>query len=181
MEYGYKNPNGLKYSWLKKEVEKKIGEPLSPDAEYAFIDWVSEYFSCTDFEDLELNNKLRWIKHHLLLSSGNVERFDSSYKAFNNAYWVMKGITTKQYLDYLELKESRKNAKWATIFAILSILIATVAIGIGAYQSAKAPKPPFEVRVIEDKSGMNELEKENKQLKDSLYEAKLLIAVYESE
>ncbi len=181
MEFGFNNPNGLKYSWLRKEVERKLGEAIAPDAEYAFIDWISESFSCTDFNDLQLEKKLEWIKHHLVLSSGNVERFDKSYKEFNKAVWVMKGSTTKQYLDYLELKETRKNAKQASGLSIFSIFVAVAAILIGAFQNVGTPKPPFEVKVIEDKTRTDPLEKKIDQLEERLYEAETLIAVYKSD
>lgn len=45
----------------------------------------------------------------------------------------LSGDATMQYLDYLELKESRESAKWASRYSLIAIVIATIAILLQFY------------------------------------------------
>ena len=46
------------------------------------------------------------------------------------------------------------------------------------YQPENA-QPPYEVKVIEDKTRNDELQKENKQLKEELFKAEMMVKVLE--
>ncbi|MEM6813280.1 MAG: hypothetical protein AAF600_02685 [Bacteroidota bacterium] len=103
----------------------------------------------------------------------------------NRKYW-QDGNANKQYLDYLELQESRKAAttarkqsSWSIGIALLAIVVSSL---LGLYSINSAPKPiqpPYDVKIIEDRSGADELNKENDSLRNRLYEANILIEGYE--
>lgn len=198
MEIGFKNPNGIKYSILKEKVEatsKKMGRFLEP----AFMKWVGEYFDSDYPSHQHIVNHINKAKPYLQRGTAVDQMYKKAYEDFTAKIWVIKGTTVKQYIDYLELKESRvaaSNAQVASIEAnkksstsirlAIGAIIASVVLGlISIYTS---PKPPFDVKVIEDttkaklfESKSNELLKENKELKEQLYQAEILIETYESD
>ena len=114
----------------------------------------------------------------------------------------MDGNASKQYVDYLELVEARTSSKNAMDKAktsinlnIISIGIAVVALGItilamaftGYYSNKEfnkpdpiIPKPPYEVKIIENNPKVQKLEKEVKDLSNELHEAEMLISSFES-
>ena len=164
MEIGYNYPNGTNYNLLKSKVEKET-EIFSPALEIAFIKWVSVRFSTSSISDNALKNLTpkvcTWLK--------NKDKADISYKdcydEFSSCLWIIKGVTVKHYIDYLELKDSRKNAQQATCIAIIAIFLGLLTSIFQIYQGLNAPKPPFNVEIIEDKTNFRELEMENKNLK----------------
>ncbi len=127
-----------------------------------------------DFLQKDLNNEMYHTRSHYL----------ALYDLLADKYFL-KGTAAKQYLDYLELKESRitsaqarKKSFWSIIIAIGAFVISTI---LGAYSIYSSPKPPFDVKVIENTTRTDELFKDNLELKQELYEAEMLMQIYEGE
>ncbi|MDO6819073.1 hypothetical protein [Zobellia sp. 1_MG-2023] len=187
MEIGRANEeNGITYFDLVKEVEKGLDRKFNESSEATFYDWFTDSFIKKGGNDELKEQMFRWkIRNYFTNKYVNPDsRFKESrdwkdVENILNTHYFLNGITSKQYLDYLELKEARKNAKQATGFSLFSIFVAVAAIVIGAIQSISSPKPPYEVQVIEDRTRTKELQQENQDLKEELYKAQMLIAVYE--
>lgn len=98
----------------------------------------------------------------------------------NYKYWLNREAS-KQYLNYAEYKSARKSSRKATIFAIISVLIVAGSFWF-TYQAAnEEPKPNYDVKVNEDNTRPQNLEKENNQLREELYKAERMLRVYESD
>ncbi len=201
MEIGYTNPDGLTYKELKESVENELGINFTYTIERAFIKWVLDSFDSVYDTD---NTKTEVIRNSLSYLR-EPDRLDPSYqRTYNNLEnntLSIKGSIVKQYIDYLELKESRETARdakesakianglasksvklalWALILSGAFGLISAI-VGIWSVTSSSKPiEPPYDVKIIEDKSGVKELQRENDSLRNEIYEANILIDSYES-
>ncbi len=175
MEYGYNNPQGFEYTELKDNIEGQLKLSLNQDAEYGLVEWFIESFTSVDNYSHSHKNGL--------LEAFRLNNENTSMQRFLNSTWIIRGLTTKQYIDYLELKESRENSNRAFKTSIGSIVIALASVVISWYLSFNSPKPiapPYDVKIIEDKTSTKQLEKEVMELEEKLFQAELLIEVYEN-
>ncbi|MFD2589087.1 hypothetical protein ACFSQJ_19335 [Croceitalea marina] len=187
MEIGFNNPNGIKYFDLKKRIEETTSIKFDSSLESTFIKWIGESFESTFDDKNQLNAIISNSQPYIRFREGVDIIYKNAYDDFSFRSWVIKGATVKQYLDYLELQESRKAAiqakKQSNLsiwIAIGAIIISTILGVISILNSPKPPQPPYDMKIIEDKSGMKELQKENDSLKNEIYEAQMLIESYES-
>lgn len=182
--------DGVSYFELVKQLEKELGYNFFYESEYTFLNWFIENF---DFQ--QSNRKLDdikafidWVlftKYELDFENSNYDRDNQSPEIFKQIFFL-KGQASKQYIDYQELQESRlaavqsrKQSNYSIVIALGAILISSI-LGIATliYQPENA-QPPYNVKVIEDKTKTNELKKENKQLKEELFKAELKVKVLE--
>ncbi len=192
MEIGHKNPNGISYFDLKKEIEKEIIFSNDQGSELTFIEWFIEYFYQPD-QELE-KNILFIARNHF---SGNYNNsYESKFKKKLGAKFYIKGLTMKYYLDFQELKEARENSQRAFDLsntsndisreslrisnrsfwvAVAAFVLPTLLSLILHFYKEKPATPPFDVKIIEDRTSTIQLEKENKKLKEQLFEAERLI------
>jgi len=184
MEIGYNNIDGIKYGEVKKQVERFIGKEMNSNTEFAFIEWFFESFNHLEHIPTGKLTSLSFLGYLKLWLNNKDEKRGVAYTNFLATTFVIKGLTTKQYIDYLELKQSRKQANRAFKTSLISIGVALLT-GIMSWllfkYSPQPAAPPFEVKIIEDKTLTPKLEKEVKELKEELYEAEILIGVYEEE
>lgn len=167
MEVGYHH-RYISYELLKKAIEKD-SEPLTALEEVVFINWIVESFDGLQIDTLKLTPALSNISAYLR-DWGNSDikkKGEFAYKNFQKKSLFLKGSVVKQYLDYLELKESRQQAKIAqesstkaikiaywSLFISAGLAITSIAISI--YLTTKAPKPPFDVNVLEKRIPVKE-------------------------
>lgn len=184
MEIGLANEKkGISYFELSKQVQEELGLKFSEESERTFLAWFIENFS-----DSEIKLTLRDIgdyRYYQLYQK--VQKYDGAVKSsaenienkLKLKFWL-DGHAAKQYLDYLELTEARKQAKSTSWFSIISIGIAVIAILIGVLNKNEIPlppKPPYDVKIIEDNPKVKELQNENDQLKEKLYKAEMMVKV----
>lgn len=178
MEYGSNNLNGFLYPDIKKWIEEKRGEKLNFDTEFAFVDWFVNSFSSHNFMD---SNKGVYNKDIIL----NAYRQSGSHgvkERFNKSVWVMAGQTNKQYIDYLELKESREHAQKAFKTSFWSIIIASISLVVSViffFLAAKPQLPPYEVKIIENKVDDSKQRFKIDSLRNELHEAEMLLESFE--
>lgn len=174
MEIGYKNQQGISYFELKSEIEKEFKFSHIKGAELTFIEWFVEFFNQP--KDHVKTNILRTAKDYLLHPVPHNATKEKFKEKFSHLFFI-KGMTLKYYLDYVEIKRARQNANRAFYGSLIGIIIALGSLWL----SSNAPMPsapPYEVKIIEDKTSSPQLEKEVKELKEKLY---MLISIYEEE
>ncbi|KAB7528230.1 hypothetical protein F8C76_10185 [Flagellimonas olearia] len=206
MEIGMAHENiGITYNNLIDKIQKDSGK-MTIYAESTFYYWFVENFSATNIEaKLYTGWKTSfqyyyYFKHGITKPKGNLtESGESLYRQLDSLKWFLNGEASKQYVDYLELQESRQTAQdareasreanekaaksirlaiWAIIVSA-AVGIFSVIIDLAAF--SKSPVPPYDVKVIEDKSRAEQLERENGELKDELYKAEMMLEAYESD
>ncbi|MDV7138242.1 hypothetical protein R3X28_05110 [Maribacter sp. TH_r10] len=204
MEIGLANEkDGISYFDLVEELEEALGYSMEAATEATFYFWFVDNYSTQNYE---IKLSIEWksdfqtyldLKHMVVpMNMSKREKAQSISKRIKNVKWFLNGNAAKQYLDYQELQESRIAAKQASKQSNYSIGIAIGAIimstFLGAISIFSSPKPPFDVNILEDRNKLKQLErelqqlkidikKENNELKERLYEAEMLIAVYESD
>lgn len=202
MEIGLAHENvGITYNDLIGKIQEDSGK-MSIYAESTFYYWFVENFSATNIETKLYSGwkasfqYYYYFKHGIDKPKSNLtESGESLYKQLDSVKWFLNGEASKQYVDYLELQESRQTAQDAreaskeanekasksirlAIWAIVvSALVGLFSIGI----DLMAPKPPYDVKIMEDNTRTQLLEQENNQLKDKLYKAKMMLKSYESD
>lgn len=180
MEIGFSTIEGISYSDLKKEIETDMGRSMGRNTEAAFVLWIIEAFepdgSFPRFlpnYKIALSNDIRGGK--LVSASRNF------YDRFSKTVLVIRGSTVKQYLDYIELQESRKAAIQAKRQSNVSIGIAIFALllssVLGIFSMRTTPKPPYDVKVIENSLQTKELER----TKEELHKVQMMLEVYKSD
>lgn len=184
MEVGFSKIEGIRYSDLKKQIETDMGRSMGRNTEAAFVLWIMEVFEPD-------GSFPRFMPNYKIAISNDVRsgKLDSAsrnfYNRFSKTIWVIKGTTVKQYLDYIELQESRKAAIQAKKQSSISIWIAIFALVVssvlGIYSMVTAPIPPYDVKVIENKTRVEQLEKENGELRDELHNTKMMLEAYKSD
>ncbi|MDG3582030.1 hypothetical protein [Galbibacter pacificus] len=181
-----------------KDSESKYKVLVSPDSKYNFAMWFVDNFSCRDFvtnygsnnRDFKtyINRFYFYMHENLMLEeeflkvqkrpTGVREEYKNQNKDYQTTIAVNKffkqtfflnGSTNKQYIDYLELVESRESsqkalekadesiklAKKSTNFAgwalVISIITAITSIGLSIYQLSRPmpdyPQPPYDVNI----------------------------------
>lgn len=131
MEIGSQFPDGITFDELVTKIENKSGKKISTNARYGLVEWFVEAFT-TDDQIRGLSHKPFETYHTMIPSYFRNKRdiYELAYKDFQLAKFVLSGNTFKQYIDYLELKESREQAKKANRTAIISIIIAMITLVI---------------------------------------------------
>lgn len=192
MEIGLANEEkGISYFELVKQVEAQLNYKFGVQSELTFLVWFSENFrrsnnklTASDINDYRWYQKqrdgIKFVDSYLT----NAKSIEEKLKF---KYWL-NGTASKQYTDYKEYRATRKSSKLASIFATVSIIIAIISFWYGYQAQNEVPKPPFEVKIIEDKTSVKDLENKIEQIQadfkeqsEQLYKAEMLISVYESE
>ena len=180
MKIGIANEKkGISYFDLVYKLHGTKNQVFTMEAEQTFCEWFIQNFSCLD--DYSNNVGLVPVDFHKFLyenfkgsdyhaRGANMHLFD-----YLNQKWFLNGNAAKQFLDYQEFKAARRNSLIATMFAIVSILIAAVTFWFSYQSDLNSPKPPYEVKIIENSINPNNLEKKNMELKEKLYKAELMI------
>ena len=198
MEIGYSHHEGITYKRLKKILQlKKLG-PIEGRREYTFIKWFIKNFDAPlmPIQGSELMKRY----YNVFIENQGDKKNLQAYRDFSNKTYFLKGKAVKKYLDYLELKETRQQAKDAQRASIVAIGIAIITLVLSIYFSAPAPPPDFYVNSLEKPKPENEIfskhgdrifypdrEKDGAmiqeiyELKDELNKADELIEYYESE
>lgn len=187
MEIGLSHEEeGISYFDLVAELETKQGEPFIQSAYITFYYWFVENFTTTHSDLMKLDGLKRDI--HLYFGYKSQKNLDKTrqeklagIEATLKVKWFLKGTASKQYIDYVEYKAARKSSVRATYLASFSILIAIASFYLTYQSSKETPRPPYDVKVIEDKSRAEQLERENGELRDELYKAEMMLEAYESD
>ena len=187
MKIGLDNEEtGISYFDLFYSVKGTKEKVSSNEAEISFFMWFLQNFHNTEDRHYPDANLIREYRVWLIKEEQDKKYHDFNWlsvqdKNYLNSKWFLNGQAAKQYLDYVELTDARKQAKITSWFSIVSILIAVAAILIGVFSRNDSPNPPYDVKIIEDRTKVKELQNENDQLKEELYKAEMLIKTYESD
>ncbi|SRX75013.1 hypothetical protein [Aequorivita antarctica] len=166
MEIGYSHNEGITYKELKKLLQSKTLAPIEGRREYTFIKWFIENF---DAPLMPIQGSVVMKRYYNVLIKDLPDKENlQAYRDFSNKTYFLKGKTVKHYLDYLELKESREQAQKAQHSSTQAIKIAYWSLGISAflafasiiitlYFSFTAPKPPFDVNILEKPKPVKEI------------------------
>ncbi|SRX74771.1 hypothetical protein [Aequorivita antarctica] len=164
MEIGYHSNDGINYFLLKEQLQKALNIKIEKVREYTLVVWFLKNFQTWDVpyneSDIRTDKILYAIKEHTKGNPGDSNSNTIEFERILAKPFYMKGETVKQYLDYLELKEAREQAKDAQVASTKAIKIAYWSVGISAflaltsiiltlYFSLTAPKPPFDVYINE--------------------------------
>lgn len=181
LEIGNSRPNGILFNDLVEKLEEELDLELSLDAQYGLVEWFVDSFTTVDWIRENGESYKKVIPEYYQMTGHEHELI---YVDFHRAKFVLTGKSMKQYIDYLELKESRVQANRAHKMSLVSICIAVATLLISVWfsiYSAKPPNPPYDVKIIEDKTNSLELENQIKTLKENLDKAEMLISIYESD
>lgn len=110
---------GVKYKYIKQQIEDEFNFTFSPNGESNFIIWFYDNFN----DGKSITGKIRSDRNflaHLLISLRNPDSkrpnhiTSRSYikHLYENTFYV-NGIGNKQYVEYKELKEARESSKKA--------------------------------------------------------------------
>ncbi|MDL5514017.1 hypothetical protein QSE00_19535 [Arenibacter sp. M-2] len=189
MEIGLaREKEGISYFDIAKQVQSELGFHFDENSELTFLVWFVDNFSSHEFKLPK--ESISNYRFYLMVKNGYTEKGLIQVSAniendLNDKYWL-DGNASKQYLDYLELQESRlasqqarKQSNFSIAIAILALIV-TSGFGLASikYQPEYA-QPPYEVKIIENYPRTNELEKENKQLREELFKAEMMVKVLE--
>lgn len=182
--------DGISYHELLTKLETMLGEKMDSGAEKTFVVWFVENFTADNRKGNNqtiLGNFNKYINiRNAKEDKGKLEH--SEYlmvkKLLSKRHWL-DGATAKQYLDYQELQDSRKAAiqakKQSNVSIAIAIFALLVSTGFGIISLSNSPKPPYDVRVIDDISRTRQLEQDNSELREKLYKTELQIKVYEAD
>lgn len=149
------------------------------------MEWFVDAFTTDD--RIRASSHKPFETYHTMIPSYFRDKRDfyvPAFQDFQRAKFVLSGKTFKQYIDYLELKESREQALKANKTAKVSILIAMITLfasTIIPLFSKPIPQPPLEVEVIDDKVQNQAMELEIRTLKKELQRVETLILTYKSD
>lgn len=124
VKYGYQHPNGFSYKTIQYHYSKRLAE------------WevVKEFLhTARNNKDAGLNHATPFVLLQRKGSGIEDSIFTLSYEASFN------------YLDYIELVETRRNARSAFVTAIIAIAISIASMGISAYFSWKQIHAPTKI------------------------------------
>lgn len=187
MEIGLSHEEeGISYFDLVYELHGTDQKQFSKEAELTFFKWFHENFDCIEENwDIRANDYKGQFWWYLVNNEKGGDYHSSGIdRRLHNILlepFFLRGLAAKQYLDYREYKAARKNALWATIFAIISILIAAVSFLLSFQATKEAPRPPYDVKIIEDNTRTQQLEKENRELIDKLNKAEVTLRAFEND
>ena len=176
---------GISYFDLVLGINNMNNKPMGEHAEKTFFEWFMDNFTLYRGKK-ELKSYSVYFKAYLKQKHGNEVNLNTlphlnGLIARLDEKFFLDGQAAKQYLDYKELQQSVKSAQSARFWAIISIIVALIAIGISAYSVFASPNPPYDVKIIEDNTKVKELQNENDQLKEKLYKAEMMVKVLEDE
>lgn len=183
MEIGSEFPDGITFDELIEKIEEKSGKKISINAKYGLVEWFVDAFTTDD--RIRASSHKPFETYHTIIPSYFRDKrdfYEPAFQDFQRAKFVLSGKTFKQYIDYLELKESREQALKANKTAKVSIWIAMITLlasTIIPLFSKPIPQPPFEVEVIDDRGQNHALEQEIKTLKEELQKVEMLIKTSE--
>jgi len=192
MEIGLANEEkGISYFDLVEQVQTSLGFKFGKQSELTFLIWFGNNFSKSEkrlnHEDYSNFKWLQELRSSGVLDASLKQRADTVKSRLSFKYWL-DGLAAKQYLDYVELQESRKAAIQArkqsnkSIWIAIGAIIVSSALGLySLYNTSEPPQPPFEVKVIEDKTNTKQLQKRVDSLKNEIYEAQMIIDSYETD
>ncbi|RIV68767.1 hypothetical protein [Flagellimonas aequoris] len=187
---------GISYFELLNQIEAQLGYEFSLGAESSFFEWFIDNFS-SGIGKLNMSHFKRDILRYLEDKEINdIDPEFGKYKALMailNKPYRLDGHAAKQYLDYQELVESRqmaqdareasreanrkasKSIRLAVWAIVVSAAVGLFSIIIDLVAFSKSPVPPYDVKIMEDKTRTQQLEKENGQLKEELYRAEMML------
>ena len=125
MEIGLSNEiEGISYIELKAKLEMELGVKLQKERELTFLSWFMDNFQSKSSKSLDKSKELkRKIVNHIM----NIDKGPASKILHRQAYnttlgktFFIKGGAAKQYIDYLELQQSRVAAERSQDAAIKS-------------------------------------------------------------
>jgi len=186
MEIGLAHEDkGITYFELVYAIHGTKEKVFTTEAEYTFFNWFIENFDGVEGVAWLGNVNLSALFHKFLTynekaNTYHVRRTNSKMFDYLNVPFFLRGHAAKQYLDYVELQESRKTAMEAKKQSNVSIWLAVGAIVISTILGWASLNSTQNVKVIEDTTKTQLIEKENQHLKDELYKAEMMLKVYES-
>ena len=124
VKYGYQHPNGFSYKTIQYHYSKRPAE------------WevVKEFLhEARNNKDAGLNHITPYV---LLQRKGS---------GIENSIFTLSYEASFNYLDYIELVETRRNAWSAFVTAIIAIAISIASMGISAYFSWKQIHAPTKI------------------------------------
>lgn len=178
-------------------METELGYKFSLGAESSFFIWFADNFS-SGMGKLNMGHyKRNFLRYLEDKANKDIDPEFGNYLALMTILrkqYRLDGHAAKQYLDYLELVESRQTAQDAreaskkainkadksiklAIWAIVvSAIVGVSSIIIDIVSFTKSPIPPYDVKVIENDTHIKELQ----EVKERLYKAEMMLEVYES-
>ncbi|HBY66652.1 MAG TPA: hypothetical protein DEG69_02070, partial [Flavobacteriaceae bacterium] len=168
MEIGFKYDDGISYFDLRDKVQAATNKNIEGSKDKTFLFWFLDNFYSQDLDTITKETDIQ----------KKYRRRDHQFISMIEQKFYLRGETVKQYLDYLELKEAREHSETSHRQSIKAIRIAIASLIITAVLSIVSivlsvnettpnyPSPPFEVKVIEDKT--NDRKEEITRLKDEL-------------
>ncbi|MBW8241476.1 hypothetical protein K1F50_01600 [Muricauda oceani] len=179
MEIGLAHENeGISYFDLVYELHGTKEKVFSKEAEITFFKWFQDNFDCEGPSWSHINNNLEF-KNYLTRNENSkhyhVKDHDVNLHNLLNNLFFLKGSGAFQYQEYLELVESRKTAAEAKRQSNISIGLAIGAIIISIVFGIISLLSTQNVKIMEDKTRTQQLEKENGQLKEELYKAEMML------
>lgn len=188
---------GISYFELLNQIETELGYKFSLGAESSFFIWFADNFS-SGMGKLNMGHyKRNFLRYLEDKANKDIDPEFGNYLALMTILrkqYRLDGHAAKQYLDYLELVESRQTAQDAreaskkainkadksiklAIWAIVvSAIVGVSSIIIDIVSFTKSPIPPYDVKVIENDTHIKELQ----EVKERLYKAEMMLEVYES-
>lgn len=133
LELGYENDtNGISFNEVVSELKIDLSNELF---EVNFAHWFYTNFYNENFEYSILAQQNSTTDMYYF----NKHNYESS-KEHNNEKSFIRGDSLNKYIDYLELKRTRKSSRNATLISLLSMLIALASIVIsGIYPKDAKP------------------------------------------
>jgi|GEM_PF-2854344 len=113
--------SGISYHRLRDVLNKVHGYKMDPQREFTFLQWFIENFKCHDSNTVNIENAiLNYVKMRLMPGRDNELEFDLVYDNWLRNRFFLSGQASKQYIDYLELQQSREAAERSQDAAIKS-------------------------------------------------------------
>ncbi|KAB7528434.1 hypothetical protein F8C76_11260 [Flagellimonas olearia] len=169
---------GISYNDLKAKIEKFQGESFNENSESTFVYWFMENFTYRNGKFDPNDFRKTWLGHLEFLNGDKAKiKHSLAIKGYLVNKYFLDGHAAKQYLDYVEYKSARESSQKAQVAAIISILIAAASFYFTYQATKETPKPPYDVKVIEDNTKNQELE----QIKQKLHKAEMKLKAYESD
>ena len=197
MEIGLANEDeGISYFDLIKGLDKFKGKSMGEEAEMTFFTWFNENFTSGEGK-VDAQGYSGYFIQYLKSKDKDGSKIQKDKEQYVDALkkdlakkYFLDGQAAKQYLDYQELQQSVQTAKDAQTASIeanqksttsiriaIAALIASAVLGI--VQIVASRNPTYEVKIIEDNTKVNELQKENVNLREKLYKAEMMVKVLE--
>ena len=150
LELGFENNKGISFN----ETVEKLNIDLSDIRfEVNYTIWFYSNFYNHNVEDLIIGQK-KAINSDYRINQRNIE---DKIRPYNDNISFIRGDALNKYIDYLELKSSRKSSKVAIWFSSASLIFAMIPI-IAPIISQHYVKPMHEVIITNEKNQITESE-----------------------